>query len=174
MDGDGDDLAGPLLALLPGLLLDLPDGAHGGALGVRHDLGHQGLTGLRSGHPGHRLQLAPLLLGGLLQLPPDAFQVLVALAELLVAALGLRELLLLRVLPAGQPLLLLLHLRAALADVLLRLPPHGGDLVLHLQQGLLGPELGFPLRWSSSCSTRSSPQDQGDHCNQPGHICLPT
>jgi hypothetical protein len=48
-------------------------------------------------------------------------------------------------LPFGQPGLAPIGFLAALADVLLRLPPHGGDLLLDLHQGLADGLLGFPL-----------------------------
>src|ERR1700761_1520032 len=57
LDGQRHHLAGALLALGPGLVLDVPHHQGGLALGLVLDGGHQLALGLAGGQPGHSLQL---------------------------------------------------------------------------------------------------------------------
>ena len=56
LDGQGDDLAGPLLALRPGLVLDVPDDEGRFALGLVLDRGDELRLGRVRGEPGDALQ----------------------------------------------------------------------------------------------------------------------
>jgi hypothetical protein len=147
LDRHGDHLAGPGLGLLPSLLLDLPDRCHGVALGLVGELGDEAVLGLLSRHTGDLLELATLLLLGSGELVANPRQLLLALLEGLLLALGLRDLGLQLLLALGQARVTAAGLLAPGADVLLRLLAHAGDLVLDLGEALLNGLLRLGLRF---------------------------
>src|SRR5581483_6449665 len=130
------DLPRPLLALLPGPLLDLAHGGHRLALRVLDDLAHERLLGLLRGHPRDGLELRPMLLGSLLELLTNALELAVAVVELLAPGTDL----LVRV--AAHAADLLLDLDEGLADDLLRLLLGVEDDPLSPRLGALGLGLG--------------------------------
>src|SRR6266545_3999347 len=145
LDGDGHDLSGSLLPFLPSLVLDLPNGGHGLALGLVDDLSDKRLLGLLRRHPGYRLELLAVLLRRLLQLLAHLLELLVAVVHLRRPRLNVGELVLDRLLLLGEALLRTLHLLTPGADLLLRFPPHAADLVLDLAERLAGELLRLPL-----------------------------
>jgi hypothetical protein len=113
LDGQGDDLARAAVGLLPCLLLEVADQAHGVALGVLLDLLDEEGLGLGGGHGRDLLEAAAVLLGGGLELGPGRLQGLLAVVQGDLAAVEQGRLGVEALLPAGQPLLALLELGEA-------------------------------------------------------------
>jgi hypothetical protein len=156
LDGEGDDLAGAAVGLLPRLLLEVPDQTHGVALGVLLDLLDQDRLGLAGGHGRDLLQPAPVLVGGGLQLLPGRLDGLLAVVEGRLAPveqgdLGLHALLLgdhplLAPLQLGQARAALnVHLSSKLGGLGLDRLPQPQRLVARLDGGLSAGGLGLPL-----------------------------
>ena len=113
LDGQGDDLARAAVGLLPRLLLEVADQAHGVALGVLLDLLDEDRLGLGGGHGRDLLEAAAVLLGGGLELGPGRLEGLLAVVEGDLAAVEEGGLGVEALLPAGQALLALLGLGEA-------------------------------------------------------------
>src|SRR5581483_4717716 len=129
LDGQGDDLAGPLLALRPGLVLDVPDDEGGFALGLVLDGADELGLGLVGGEAGDALQLLVLVGFQLVQLGGAAVEILLALAEGLGAVLDALELVVEALLAVGQAGLPALEVAAQRADLLLDLAAALGGLL---------------------------------------------
>ena len=113
LDGQGDDLARAAVGLLPRLLLEVADQAHGVALGLLLDLLDEHGLGLGGGHGRDLLEAAAVLLGGGLELGPGRLEGLLAVVEGDLAAVEQGRLGVEALLPAGQAVLALLGLGAA-------------------------------------------------------------
>jgi hypothetical protein len=103
LDGNGDDLPGPLLALFPGPLLQLPHGGQSLPLGLVDQLAHERVLGLLGRHPSHLLQLTTVLVGQPVQVLLPPVELVLDVRE---APLGLLQLSQLRVdllLSLGEP-----------------------------------------------------------------------
>jgi hypothetical protein len=145
LDGVGHDLAGRRGRLLPGLLLDPPDGGDGLELGLLLDPPDQLGLGLFLGHAGDLLQLGHGLLDGLGDLGLFDLEVLLLFREL---ALLLGEIALLaldRLEPPLEVLLLAEEPALGLVDLALLLPGVGLELVQAGQVLLAGVDGRFPL-----------------------------
>ena len=137
LDGQGDDLAGPLLAVLAGLGLDVPDDQRGLALGLVLDARDQLGLGLVGGEAGGALQHGAALLVQAAELGPLPVDLPLRLGQRVAALLGLARVLVDPLLALGQPGFPALQVAAQLPDLFLDLP----DLVLDLAArggGLLG------------------------------------
>src|SRR5215212_6728193 len=113
LDGQRDDLARAAVGLLPRLLLEVADQAHGVALGVLLDLLDEEHLGLGGGHGRDLLEAATVLLRGGLELGPGRLEGLLAVVEGDLAAVQQGRLGLERLLPADQAVLALLELDQA-------------------------------------------------------------
>jgi hypothetical protein len=138
LDGQGDDLAGPLLALGPGLVLDVPHHQGRLALGLVLDGGDQLGLGLDRGQPGHPLKLGLALAVQLVDLGGPVSQGALALVELGGPVFQAVQLLVQPLLPVGQPVLPAFQVAAQLADLVL----DRADLFFDLAAAL-GGLLGF-------------------------------
>src|SRR6266540_4929791 len=145
LDGDGHDLPGSLLAFLPGLLFDLADGGHGIPLRLIYHLRHERIFGLLSREMPDPLQLPALLHGSSRDLLPEPLQLLLGPSQAFFPRGQLLKLSVELLLSPGQPFLVPLDLFSPQADVLLRLLPHGGDLLFDLQQCLADAALRLQL-----------------------------
>ncbi len=143
LDGQGQDLPGPALGLLPGLPLDLADAGEGVLPHVRLDLLEELLAGLLRGQAGDALEGLPLLADERGDLLGSLGQFLLLLLDRALTTLEL-------VRPAVQGLLALdeaplqaLQVRPLLADLPLRLAAGPQRLFLGLQEGLFDLGLGL-------------------------------
>jgi len=110
LDGQGDDLARAAVGLLPRLLLEVADQAHGVPLGVLLDLLDEHALGLGGGHGRDLLEPAAVLLGGRLELEPGRLERLLPVVEGDLTPVEQGRLGFEALLPAGQALLALLGL----------------------------------------------------------------
>ena len=145
LDRDRHDLAGALLALLAGALLDLAHRGHRLALGLVDDLRAERLLGLGRREPRDLLERGPVLRRRVLELLADQRELAVAIVQLLGPPVGLVDLAVDGSLLLRQAFLLALDLVAPGPDVLLGLAPERADLVLRLDQGLARQAFGLAL-----------------------------
>src|SRR6185312_7703729 len=151
LDGQGHDLAGPLLALRPGLVLDIPDDEGRFALGLVLDRGDELRLGRVRGEPGDPLQLPAAVGVELVQFGRAPLEVLLALAERLRPVFDALELLVQPLLTVGETGFPALEVTAQLthfvldrADLLFDLAAALGGL-LGLLAGSLQDPGGFGL-----------------------------
>ena len=141
LDRDRDDLAGPLLALLAGALLDLADLRHRAPLGLVDHLGSELLPGLGGRHPRDPLELRLVLVGGLLQLFPHERELVLPLLQLRGSPVDPLAALAEVGLGLGDAAFEAPDLLAAVLEVLLGLAPHPRGFLLGFLEPL-GPRLG--------------------------------
>jgi hypothetical protein len=138
LHGQGDDLAGALLALLAGLALDLPDDQRGLALRLVLDGHHQLGLRLVGGQPGDPLQDLAALLLDLVELRAPVGQLGLGLGEL-PAPVGLPAGLLVEpLLPLGEAVLPALEVGPELLQLVLEAPGLLLDLLAHPQRAFRG------------------------------------
>ena len=140
LDGQRDDLAGPLLAFRPGLVLDVPDDERRFPLGLVLDRGDELALGRIRGEPGDPLEFPGAVGIELVQVGGAPVEVLLALAEGLRAILDALELIVEPLLTVGETGFPALEVTAQLADLVL----DRADLFLDLTAAL-GGLLGFLL-----------------------------
>src|SRR5207247_1937431 len=92
LDRDRHDLAGALIPVLSGPLLDLTYLPHGRALGLLDHLPHEVLPGLGGRHRRDLLELSAMHLGRLLELLANVGELLLTLCQLGGTGLDLRAL----------------------------------------------------------------------------------
>src|SRR6185437_1756309 len=138
LDGQGDDLAGPLLALRPGLVLDVPDDEGRFALGLVLDRGDELHLGRVRGESGDPLQLLAAVGVELVQFGRAPLEVLLALAERLRPVFDALELLVQPLLAVGEAGFPALEVTAQLTHLVL----DRADLLFDLAAAL-GGLLGF-------------------------------
>ena len=119
LDGQGDDLAGALLAFDLGLVLDVPDDERRFPLGLVLDDGDQLGLGRFGGEAGDALEFAFPFRVFLVELGGAALQVLLARGQGLGALLDPLELLVQPLLAIGEAQLAALEVTAQLADLVL-------------------------------------------------------
>jgi hypothetical protein len=119
LDGQRDDLAGALVALGLGLVLDVPDDERRFPLGLVLDGGDQLGLGLVGGEAGDALEFALSFRVLLVELGGAALQVLLAAGQGLGALLNPLELLVQPLLAIGEAQLTALEVTAQLADLVL-------------------------------------------------------
>ena len=144
LDGQRDHLAGALLALGPGLMLDVPHHQGGLALGLVLDDGDQLGLGLDGGQPGHPLQLGLALVVQLVDFGGAVGQGALALVQFGGPVLQAVQFLVQPLLPVGQPVLAAFQIAAQLADLVLDRADLGFDLAAALA-GLFGGQLSLGL-----------------------------
>src|SRR5918994_1932671 len=145
LDGDRDDLARTLLALLSRPLLDLSDGGHGFAASLVEHLRLQSVARFLCGHLRDLLETPAVLFGSVLELLPNHLEGPVAVVELLGPSTELVDLGLDCLVLLGEPFLQTLDLLASGAELLLRVLPKCSDLVLGFDERLAGEAFGLPL-----------------------------
>jgi hypothetical protein len=177
LDGQGDDLAGSLLALRPGLVLDVPDDERRFALGLVLYRGDELGLGLVRRQPGYALELLAPVGVQLVQLGGPPVEFLPALAEDLGAVLDALELLVEPLLAVGEAGFPALEVATQLANLVL----DRADLFLDLAAAL-GGLLGFlagsledpagPGRGCARLRRWRCPAGRGPRC-QPGASACP-
>ena len=141
LDGQGDDLAGALLAVPLRRCLDIPHDQGRLALGLVLDNGDEFGLGLLGGEASDALQHLAALRAEFLELGPLAGDVPLQLVQAIGTLIDPAGVLVDPLLPLSQPGLPALQVAAEQLDLLL----DGPDLVLHLAArlgGLLGGGLG--------------------------------
>ena len=146
LNGQGDDVAGLFLALLTGARLDLAHHGGGVVVGVLLDAADQHLAGLVLRHAGDALHFGHLPLLVVFNVLLHLLQLVLPLAQRLLAAFQGVLLFIQRFLALQDAALAALHLGAALAAFAVQLGFQAQDLFLGLQNGFFFLFVGLALR----------------------------